>query len=203
MSLNGELDRALAFFRAADLLDGNELRAKREMVALFAKMLRNPVSPEQRAAMQAEHLDLLGALIASENAGIRARYRIPFAAALYAAGRYDEAIATVDSVLAAAPNDVRALVMRARLHVARNEVVEARTIYEHALELDRDNAAARLGLKALSGLAVASKSVEREVDSWVCIDKAGERDLAACRTILGARYKRAFGLCADCSWHIR
>jgi len=192
MSAQGELDRALAFFRAANLLDENDPRAKHEMVALFGKMLRNPASPEQRTAMQAEHLDLLGTLIASENAGIRARYRVPFAAALYAAGRYDEAIAIVDGVLASAPNDVRALVMRARLHIARNEVAEARTIYEHVLELDRDNAAARLGLKALSGLAVASKPVEREEDSWVCINKVGEPDPEA-RRALGSKIRSISG----------
>jgi len=192
MSLQGELDKALAFFRTANLLDENDPRAKHEMVALFGKMLRNPVSPDRRAAMQAEHLDLLGALIASENAGIRARYRVPFAAALYTAGRYDEAIATTDGVLAAAPNDLRALVMRARLHVARNEVAEARAMYEHVLELDRDNAAARLGLKALSGLVAAPRSVEREPDSWVCINKAGERDLEASRD-LGCKIQSASG----------
>jgi len=192
MSLHGELDRALTYFRAAGRLDENDPRPKHEMVALFGKMLRSPVSPDQRAAMQAEHLDLLGALIASENAGIRARYRVPFAAALYAAGRYDEAIATIDGVLAAAPNDVRGLVMRARLHVARNEVMEARAIYEHVLELDRDNAAARLGLKALSGLVAVAKTVERGGDSWVCISKTGERNLEA-RRDLGRKIQSASG----------
>jgi len=192
MSAHGELDRALTFFRAANLLDENDPRAKHEMVALFGKMLRNPVSPEQRSAMQAEHLGLLGALVTSENAGIRARYRVPFAAALYTAGRYDEAIATVDSVLAAAPNDVRALVMRARLYVARNEVAEAHAIYEHVLELDRDNAAARLGLKALSGLAAVPKPTEREADRWVCVGEAGELDLETLRDF-GRRIQAASG----------
>lgn len=192
MSLHGELDSALAFFRTANLQDENDPRAKHEMVALFGKMLRNPASPDQRAAMQAEHLDLLGALIVSENAGIRARYRVPFAAALFAAGRYDEAIAIVDGVLAAAPNDVRALVMRAKLHVARNDVAEARTIYEHVLELDRDNAAARLGLKGLSGLAAVSRTAEREVDSWVCVGKAGEPDLET-RRDFGRKIEAASG----------
>ena len=192
MSLQGELDKALTFFRAANVLDETDPRAKHEMVALFGRMLRNPASPDQRAQMQAEHLDLLSALIASENAGIRARYRIPFAAALFAAGRYDEAIATVDGVLAAAPNDVRALVMRARLHVARNEVVVAHAIYEHVLELDHDNTAARLGLKALSGLVAASKAIECEADSWVCVNKAGEPDLET-RRDLGRTIKAASG----------
>jgi tetratricopeptide (TPR) repeat protein len=174
MSLQGEHDRALLFFRAANRLDQGDARAKHEMVGLFGKMLRNPMNPDQRAAMRAEHLELLSELIASENSGIRARYRVPFAAALYAAGRYDEAVASVEGILATAPHDIRALVMRAKLFVAQNAVEEGRAAYERVLELDRDNAAALLGLKGLSGLAMIPATVGPgpATERWICASES-------------------------------
>jgi tetratricopeptide (TPR) repeat protein len=180
-ALQGEFEESVRLLRAADELEeGTAARARQELVGVLARMLRVAMPASQHAELRAQQLDLLGTLSASENQGLRARYKVPFAAALYASGRYDEAVAAADEVLAAAPNDIKALLVRAKSLIARNDVVEARGIYEQILELDRDNAAARLGLRALAGLVAAGKpqspGVKRAAiqapDDWVCVNGA-------------------------------
>ncbi len=79
---------------------------------------------------------LLRALSASSDIGTQTKYRVPYATALYSAGRYEEAIQAADAVLAAAPNDTRALMVKARALVARNLVGEAHALYERILDLE-------------------------------------------------------------------
>ena len=177
-SLLGEFEEALRLLKTAEGLEEGGARAKQELVNLIGKMLRTPMPSERRAELRAQHLDLLGVLSTSEYPGLRARNRAPFAAALYAAGRYDKSIAATEAVLATAPNDIKSLIVRAKSLIARNEVEEARTIYERVLELERDNAAARFGLRTLSGLVgdpgIANVKPVRQpiTDGWLCIGNA-------------------------------
>jgi tetratricopeptide (TPR) repeat protein len=175
----GDFEEALRLFLAADSAEEGGSRAKQELVNLLGRMLRVPMRPERSAELRAQHLELLTGLSTSDNAGLRARYRVQLAAALYHAGRYDEAAAAADAILATAPNDVKALIVRARALVARNDVAEARAAYERVLELDRDNAVAQLGMRTLSGLVASQASAAGELasrpaaDGWICVGKPG------------------------------
>jgi hypothetical protein len=94
------------------------------------------------------------------------KYRVPFAQALFAAGRYDDAIAAIDAVLSAAPNDTRALMLKARAFVARNRIAEAHAIYQRILEVESDHKGARMNLRVLAALVEDDMPrSEREGDS--------------------------------------
>jgi len=148
----GGYDEALAFLRAADRLEENGVRAKREMVLALTRQLRLDLPVEKRAAIREEHLGVLRALAMSGELGTRVKYRVPYAAALYAAGRYDEAIEAADLVLETAPNDTRALMAKARALVARNQVGEACVLYERVLDFEPNHRGARMSLRILAAL---------------------------------------------------
>jgi tetratricopeptide (TPR) repeat protein len=175
-AVQGDLDEALRLLRSAEALEeGGTERAKQELVSVLARMMRVSMHASSQAELRAQHLALLDALSASENQGLRARYKVPFAAALFASGRYDESLGVTESVLATAPNDVKALLVRAKSLVARNEIDEARSLFERILELDGENAAARLGLRALVRLVAAEKRppaapAQPAADDWICVN---------------------------------
>ncbi len=166
-SHQGESDAALAYLRGADALERGTCRAKREMVVLLGKLLRAELPAQRRAEIRAEHLGLLRELSASEDANIRVRYRVPFAAALFAAGRYDEAIAAADEVLGVAPNDTKALTLKARALIARNAIGEAHALYERILELEPDHRGAQTNLGVLAALMEDEALDQRRADAAV------------------------------------
>lgn len=151
-ALLGELDEALRYLRAADRLEQDGVRAKREMVVTLAKQLRQDLPVERRAAIREEHVALLRALSTSTDVGTQTKYRVPYATALYSAGRYEEAIQAADAVLAVAPNDTRALMVKARALVARNLIGEAHALYERILDLEPAHRGARVNLRILTAL---------------------------------------------------
>jgi tetratricopeptide (TPR) repeat protein len=148
----GAFDDALVHLRAADRLEEGGARAKREMALALTKQLRLDLPVEKRAQIREEHLSILRALATSGDLGTRVKYRVPYAAALYAAGRYDETIAAADLVLETAPNDTRALMAKARALVARNQVGEACTLYERVLDFEPNHRGARMSLRILAAL---------------------------------------------------
>ncbi len=151
-SLQGEFDEAMRYLRAADRLEEGNVRARREMVIALAKQMRGEMTPERRLELRNERLSLLRGLSASDDPQVRFRYRVPYAEALFGAGRYDEAIAAVDAVLSDAPNDTRALMIRARAMVARNHIDEAAATYKHILDMDPVHRGAKMNLRLLAAL---------------------------------------------------
>jgi tetratricopeptide (TPR) repeat protein len=160
-SLQGEFDEALRYLRAADRLEEGTVRAKREIVTVLAKMLRSDVAADSREQLRTEHLSLLRVLSASEDANIQMKYRMTFAQALFAAGRYDEAIAAAETVLRHAANDTRALMIKARALVARNRISDAHVVYERILDIEPDHRGARMNLRILVAL-VEDEFVQRD-----------------------------------------
>jgi tetratricopeptide (TPR) repeat protein len=152
-SLQSEYDEALRHLRAAARLEKDGVRAKREMVVALGKQLRGELAAERREAVRTEHLSLLSALGASDDALVRAKYRVPYATALFAAGRYEETLAAADAVLAEMPNDTRALMVKARALVATNAIADAHLLYERVLELEPSHRGARTNLRILAALA--------------------------------------------------
>ena len=152
-SLQGEFEEALRYLRIADRLEEGTMRAKREIVAALAKLLRGDVAAESREQLRIEHLSLLRTLSASEDASVQIKYRMTFAQALFAAGRYDEAIAAAEVVLADAANDTRALMIKARALVARNHIAEAQAVYERILDIEPGHRGAKMNLRILEALA--------------------------------------------------
>jgi len=184
LAAQGAFDEALRHLRTADLLEEQGLRAKREIAALLSRMLRQDLAPERRKALREEHLDVLRALSAADNVALRLRYRVPLAVALYEIGRYDDAIAAADEVLADAPREVRAHLVKARALVARNRITEAQAHYQTVLDIDPAHRGARQSLRILSALTDAEAqqdvqildasevSIERLVtlkNAWICI----------------------------------
>lgn len=151
-SLHGEFDEAMRYLRAADLLEEGGHQAKREMAIVLQRQLRQDLSIERREAIRTEHLAVLRALAIAPDMGTQVKYRVPYATALYAAGRYDEAIEAANVVLATAPNDTRALMVKARALVARNAIGEAHALYERVLDLDPGHRGAQLNLRILAAL---------------------------------------------------
>jgi tetratricopeptide (TPR) repeat protein len=149
----GEFDEALRFLRAADRLETGTVRAKREMIVALTKQMRGELRAGRREELRAEHLSLLRSLSASQDAATRMAYRIPFATALYTSGRYDEAIAAANAILEQSPHDPRALMIKARSLVARNQISEARDIYQKILEFDPAHRGARMNMRVLAALA--------------------------------------------------
>jgi len=194
----GEFDEALRHLRAADKLEKDGVRAKREMALTLARQLRQDLPVARRAEIREEHIALLRALSASADLATHVKYRVPYAMALYSAGRYEEAIEAADAVLGPAPNDTRALMVKARALVARNLVGEAHALYERVLELDPGHRGARVNLRVLTTLVedesrdgdktgvVAARAVgmkngmplaeilSRLSESWICIDGAAK-----------------------------
>jgi len=152
-SLQGEFDEALRYLRVADRLEVGGTRAKREIVVILTKLLRSEMSADSREQLRAEQLSLLRGLSASDDAIVQMKYRMTFAQALFAAGRYDETIAATDAVLSSAPNDTRALMLKARALVARNRIPEAHGVYERILDLEPGHRGAKMNLRILSALA--------------------------------------------------
>ena len=152
-SLQGEFDEALRYLRAADRLEDGTMRAKREIVTALAKLLRSDVAAESREQLRIEHLSLLRTLSASQDASIQIKYRMMFAQALFAAGRYDEAIAAAEVLLADAGNDTRALMIKARALVARNRIAEAHAVYERIMDIEPGHRGAKMNLRILAALA--------------------------------------------------
>ncbi len=201
-ALLGELDEALRYLRAADRLEQDGVRAKREMAVTLAKQLRQDLPVERRAAIREEHVALLRALSMSNDVGTQTKYRVPYATALYSAGRYEEAIQAADAILAVAPNDTRALMVKARALVARNLIGEAHALYERILDLEPAHRGARVNLRILTALvedetgdgdrvsvaAARRLDLARQApladalaglsDSWICTASGGENDLA-------------------------
>jgi len=151
-SLQGEFDEAMRHLRAADRLEEGDVRARREMVIVLSKQMRGEMTPERRLELRNERLSLLRGLSASDDPQVRFRYRVPHAEALFGAGRYDEAIAAADAVLSDAPNDTRALMIRARALVARNQIEEAVATYTQILDMDPAHRGAKMNLRLLSAL---------------------------------------------------
>ncbi|HWA92669.1 MAG TPA: glycosyltransferase [Rhizomicrobium sp.] len=151
-SLLGEFDESLRYLRAADRLEEGGTRAKREMTLTLSRQLREDLPIARRAQIRDEHLAMLRALSQADDVAIRLKYRVPYATALYAAGRYDEAVAAADAILQAAPNDTRALMVKARTLVARNAVAEAHGLYERILELEPGHRGASTALRILAAL---------------------------------------------------
>jgi Flp pilus assembly protein TadD len=152
-SLQGEFEEAMRYLRAADRLEEGNVRARREMVIVLAKQMRGEMTPDRRLDLRNERLSLLRGLSTSSDPQVQMRYRVPYADALFTAGRYDEAIAAADTALAAAPNDTRALMIKARALVARNQIDDAHAIYTHILDLDPTHRGARTNLRLLMALA--------------------------------------------------
>lgn len=151
-SMQGEFDEALRFLRAADRLEEGTARARRELVTVLARQLRGELSAGRREDARAEHLSLLRGLSSSQDAATRMAYRVPFATALYAAGRYEEAIAASDRILEDSPHDPKALMIKARALVARNQIAEAHALYERILEFDPGHRGAKMNLRVLAAL---------------------------------------------------
>jgi tetratricopeptide (TPR) repeat protein len=151
-SLQGEFDEAMRYLRAADRLEEGGVRARREMVIVLARQMRGEMTPERRLELRNERLSLLRGLSASDDPQVRLRYRVPHAEALFGAGRYDEAVAAVDVVLSDAPNDTRALMIRARALVARNQIEDAVAVYANILDMDPAHRGARMNLRLLAAL---------------------------------------------------
>ncbi len=205
--VQGEFDEALRHLRAADKLEKDGVRAKREMALTLAKQLRQDLPVARRAEIREEHIALLRGLSSSADLATHVKYRVPYAMALYSAGLYEEAIAAADTVLSTAPNDTRAMMVKARALVARNLVSEAHTLYERVLELDPGHRGAQVNLRILTTLVedesrdgdktgvVAARAVavkpgatlteilSRVPESWIRIDggtgKMHESDFAA------------------------
>jgi tetratricopeptide (TPR) repeat protein len=152
-ALTGEFDEALRHLRAADRLEEGGVRAKREIAVALAKELRRDIPVERRAGIREEHVALLRALSTAADAGTQVKYRVPYASALYSAGRYGEAIEAADAVLAAAPHDTRAMMVKARALVAESQIGEAHALYERVLDLDPGHRGARANLRVLAALA--------------------------------------------------
>jgi tetratricopeptide (TPR) repeat protein len=152
-SLQGEFDEAMRYLRLAERMEKDGVRAKREMVVALGKQLRGELSVARREEIRAEHLALLGELGTSGDALIQAKYRVPYATALFAAGRYGETIAAADAVLALVPNDTRALMIKARALVATNAIAEAHLLYEQVLDIEPAHRGARTNLRILAALA--------------------------------------------------
>ncbi|HTT97659.1 MAG TPA: glycosyltransferase [Rhizomicrobium sp.] len=152
-SLQGEFEDAMRYLRIADRLEDGTVRARREMVIVLAKQMRGEMTPDRRQDLRGERLSLLRGLSVSSDPQVQMRYRVPYADALFTAGRYDEAIVAADLALAAAPNDTRALMIKARALVARNQIDEAQAVYTHILEVDPVHRGARTNLRLLTALA--------------------------------------------------
>ena len=187
LAAQGAFDEALRHLRSADLLEENGLRAKREIATLLPRMLRQDLAPERRAALREEQLEVLRALSAAHSAALRLRYRVSLASALYERGRYDEAIAAASEVLAEAPRELRAHLVKARALVACNRIAEAKAHYQTVLDVDPAHRGARQSLRILSALADAEAQDDmRIVDArdvsiddlpalkraWVCTARA-------------------------------
>ncbi|MEI9929112.1 MAG: glycosyltransferase [Rhizomicrobium sp.] len=151
-SLLGEYDEAMRYLSVADKLEEGTVRAKREMVIVLARQMRGEMTPERRSDLRNDRLSLLRGLSASQDPQIQMRYRVPFAEALFVAGRYEEAATIVDGILAVAPNDTRALMVHARTFVARNRIAEAHQAYEHILEIDPQHRGAMMNMRLLMAL---------------------------------------------------
>ncbi|HVU19834.1 MAG TPA: glycosyltransferase [Rhizomicrobium sp.] len=151
-SLHGEFDQAMHYLRAADRVEEGTVRAKREMVIVLARQIRGEIGPERRLELRNERLSLLRGLSMSDDAQIRLRYRVPYAEALFVAGRHDEAIAAADAILLDAPNDVRAMMIRARALVARNQIGDAVSAYMQILDIEPGHRGARMNLRLLAAL---------------------------------------------------
>jgi tetratricopeptide (TPR) repeat protein len=149
----GEFDDALNFLRAADRVEQGTVRAKREMVAVLTRQLRGELGADRREDLRAEHLSLLRGLSASKDPAVQMAYRVPLATALYNAGRYDEAIAVADAILVDSPHDPKALMIKARALVARNQIAEAHALYQRILEFDPGHRGAKMNLRVLAALA--------------------------------------------------
>jgi Flp pilus assembly protein TadD len=152
-SLQGEFDEAMRYLRAAERVEAGTVRAQREMVIVLAKQMRGEITPDRRLALRNERLSLLRGLSTSSDPQVQMRYRVPYADALFTAGRYDEAVAAADAALTAAPNDTRALMIKARALVARNQIVDAHKVYTDILEIDPVHRGARANLRLLTALA--------------------------------------------------
>jgi tetratricopeptide (TPR) repeat protein len=158
-SAQGEYDDALRYLRAADRIEPGRERTRREMALALQRQLRGEMSAERRKQARAELLVLLGELSETGDAPSRLKHRIAYAQTLFAAGRYDEAIAVSEKVLAIAPNEVKALTVKARALAARDRIEEARTLYERIVDIDPAHRATRVGLRLLEGL-IAKTPVE-------------------------------------------
>lgn len=152
-SLQGEFDEAMRYLRVAERLEEGTVRARREMVIVLAKQMRGEMTPERRLDLRNQRLSLLRGLSASQDPQIQMRYRVPYAEALFTAGRYDEAIAIVETALIVAANDTRALMIKARALVARNQIEDARATYERILDVDPLHRGAKMNLRLLLALA--------------------------------------------------
>ena len=152
-SLQGEFDEALHFLRTAERLEKDGVRAKREIAAILARLLRGEMPAEGRELLRSEYFSILRALSASDDAVVQMKYRMTLAHALFSAGRYDEAIAASDVVLSGAANDTRALMIKARSLVARNRVSEAHAVYEHILDIEPGHRGAKMNMRILVALS--------------------------------------------------
>lgn len=225
-SLQGEFDEALRYLGAADRLEKDGVRAKREIALTLTRQLRGELGVERRAQIREEHLAVLRALSTADDPVTQLKYRVPFATALYAAGKYDDAIAAADAVLAAAPNDGRALAVKARTLIAKNQIAEAHALYERMLELDPGHRGARVNLRVLAALleddaraqdgAVATVEYIGRIDRgapaaqvlaglpqpWICFgDDADDRRAAASLAAAASRRVGFVRLDAREFWH--
>lgn len=151
-SAQGEYEDALRYLRAADRLQPENERARREMALALQRQLRGELSAERRKQARAELLELLGELSETADAASRMKHRVAFAQVLFGAGRYDESIEVADKVLAVAPNETRALAVKARALAARDRIEEARALYERIVELDPTHRVAKMSFRLLDGL---------------------------------------------------
>jgi Flp pilus assembly protein TadD len=151
-SLQGEFDEALRHLRVAERLEKDGVRAKREIAAILARMLRGEMPAEGRELLRAEYFSILRGLSASDDAIVQMKYRMSLAQALFSAGRYDEAIAASEVVLSGATNDTRALMIKARSLVARNRVAEAHSAYERILDIEPGHRGAKMNMRILTAL---------------------------------------------------
>ena len=159
-SLQGEFDEALRYLRAADKLENAGMRAKREMALTLSRQLREDLPVARRAQIRDEHLATLRALSGAGDVAVSLKYRVPYATALYTAGRYDEAITAADAILKTAPNDTRALMVKARALVALGAVAEAHALYDRILELEPGHRGAGTNRRILSALIEDSRGPE-------------------------------------------
>jgi tetratricopeptide (TPR) repeat protein len=218
-SLQGDYEEALRYLRAADRLEEGGVRAKREIALTLSRQLREDLPVERRAAIREEHLTTLRALSLASEMGTRLKYRVPYATALYTAGRYDEAVAAADAILESAPHDTRALMVKARTLVARNAIAEAHALYQRVLELEPGHRGASVSVRILAALiedeargsAPAPVTIARpdgldalaqSTATWICI--AGQTDDPVVRAELANAAGRRIG-CVEVAagefWH--
>jgi tetratricopeptide (TPR) repeat protein len=142
-------DESLEYLRRAEQQGTDPLRAKREILSVLRRAKRESATERERDAVQEQSIAVLREICALTEGADRAKNQVMLARTLYDARQYAEAVTVADEALAVLPDDVDALIAKARSFVAQNAVAEARQIYEQVLLLHPDHRNARMNLRIL------------------------------------------------------